>query len=264
MGAYEQALGVVLDRIASVAGLPRTVDAAVLGDLAAILATTRRVEDRAGAKAVLPAVAGFSLLVSTLADAARGDVAAPALGLASEIAQYRGWLLLATGDHSRGVSQLDTAISAGQESGFGDRLATGLSFKAYALLQAGSRSAGLGLTQAALAVPVVHPSIRCYDMFQLARIHAIAGAHRQAERALGQAVRAAARLHDDPPASVYWYTQGFWAMMQGLILGLLGHGDEAVQITRAGIELLPADQRHAEWVSDWDTRHQVGQWDQIV
>jgi transcriptional regulator with XRE-family HTH domain len=255
--AYEQALGVAIDRLASVAGLPRTVDRSALADLASILATTRRLEDRTSARAVLPAVTGFSLLARTLADEARGDVASPALALASEIAQYRGWLLLATGAHRHGVSQLDTAISAGQESGVGDRLSTGLSFKAYAMLSFGDLAAGRDLTRAALAQRRAHPAILCYDRFQLARVHAMAGEHRQSEVALGRAVRAAARLHGEPPASVYWYTQGFWAMMHALVLGLLGHHQDAADMMAAGIAALPADQRQAEWVNDWAARHHV-------
>jgi len=251
--AYERVLGVNIDRLTQTAQAPRTVDAQALEDLSSILSATRRLEDLTGAACVLPTVRGLTVLSHVLAKAARGATAQPALAVASEVSQYRGWLEHTTGSPRGARTSLDQAIKLGLDSAVADRLSQGLSFRAYVDLAVGPSgiAAAADFTDASLRVRGVHPALHVYNLFQLARVRARAGELRLAQRALADADRAAAALTDPPPDAGYWYSAGFWGLIRGRILHVMGELDLAVAEMRGGIAAMPPDQRGAQWLARW-------------
>jgi transcriptional regulator with XRE-family HTH domain len=249
--AYERALGMPVGRLASAASAPRTVDNRALDDLAVVLYRMRRLEDLAGATAVLPAMRGICVLAMDLARQARGPAGPEALNKASEMFQYRAWLELTTSGPNAADRWLQHAIRAGTESTYPEPLARALTAKAYAGLVTGDATIGLDYTGAAMRLSRVEPSQRVYHLHQMARAQAVAGEHRRAEQTLAAAERQAGRDRSTPPDSGYWLTPGFWLMQRGRILWELGHHDEAITAIRDGLAALPPDHAAAEWASKW-------------
>lgn len=108
--AYERVLGVQIGRLVGA----RQVDRRALEEVSTILSSTRRLEDAVGARYVLPAVRGLAALAGSLAKDAHAAVAQPALAVASEVTQYRGWLELATGSpaaHTSCWQPLSSSVS---------------------------------------------------------------------------------------------------------------------------------------------------------
>ncbi|SHF85124.1 helix-turn-helix domain-containing protein [Streptoalloteichus hindustanus] len=252
VAAYERALGVDLDRIAFAASAPRRVDGASLASLATILSSTRRLEDVVGVGGVLDTVRGVHQLSQVLAREARAALEAPAVRLASEISQYRGWLELAAGDQSRAARCLGTAVELARQADDPDRLAHGLSFTAYSALEAGRVKDAAALIDEALRDGRVHPLIRMYDRYQLARVHAAAGESYAAQRALIVADKAAEEaVAEEPPDAGYWYTDGLWGLYRGRVLWLLGQQNSARQEVQAGLAAMPREHREAGWAAKW-------------
>lgn len=252
VAAYNQALGVDIERLASVAAAPCRVDGAALADVATILSATRRLEDVTGALAVLPAVRGFAMLAQSLTHQARISLESKTAGLASEISQYRGWLELATGDTAAADRSLDRAISLAEQGKGSDRLTHGLSFKAYAALEDGRIEDAAALTDEALKVRGVHPLLRVYDHYQRARVHAVAGEPYAAQKTLIAADHAAeAAAEEDPPDAGYWYTEGLWGLHRGRVLWLIGQRAVGAREVRQGLAAMPEEHRQAEWATTW-------------
>ncbi|MEV0357179.1 helix-turn-helix transcriptional regulator [Nocardia sp. NPDC050697] len=252
VAAYETALDVHLDRLAAVSAAPGAVDAETLDDAAAILAATRRIEDSAGPVAVLAAVRGLGAMAETLArDAPRARVAT-AVALASELAQYRGWLEFATGADAAAQRSFVRAVYLARESGNPDRLVHGLSFSAFAALANSEYRSAAELSEAALAVRGAHPLIVVFEHYQRARIQAALGAEKAAERALLVADDSAARAaHEERPSAGYWYGPEFFALQRGRVLRTLGREDQARREVQAAVAALPPEQRRASWMAKW-------------
>ncbi|MFB9433997.1 helix-turn-helix domain-containing protein [Streptoalloteichus tenebrarius] len=252
IAAYEHALGVDIERLAYVAATPRRADSSSLASLATILSSTRRLEDAVGARGVLDTVRGFDRLSRSLAHHARSPLAGSAACLASEISQYRGWLELASGDRAAGERCLNSAITLARNADAPDRLVHGLSFKAYAALEARRVGDAAALTEEALRVRGVHPLIRVYDRYQLARVHAATGETHAAQRALVVADKAAeAAAGEEPPDAGYWYTEGLWGLHRGRVLWLLGQHQGARREVRSGLAAMPQEHRDATWAAKW-------------
>ncbi|MGH3915426.1 MAG: helix-turn-helix domain-containing protein, partial [Pseudonocardiaceae bacterium] len=89
------------ERVALACAHPRRVDDATVSALAEVLAATRRLEDAAGAAAVLPDVRHHLALARDLLADARLSVRDRIGALTGELHQYLGWLLSATGRHEQ-------------------------------------------------------------------------------------------------------------------------------------------------------------------
>ncbi|MEV4128958.1 helix-turn-helix transcriptional regulator [Nocardia sp. NPDC049707] len=247
--AYERVLGTDLERLTVVARTPTTVDTTALSDVAVMLAATRRIEDAAGAVAVLPAARGMSAMTDAFARAARTPHA-EAAALASEVTQYRGWLEHAIGADVAARRSLGTAVSLAKESRDPDRLAHSLGFLGYVTVSAGNYGEVVALSDAALAVAGAHPIVSAYGRMRRAELLAAQGDRREAQRALAMA-DAAVEAADgiEPPASMYWWSTGFAAVQRGGVLALLGHTAEAVEEATHGLAAMPTEHRASEWLA---------------
>lgn len=172
--AYERVLGADLERLTAVARTPASVDTAALSDVAVMLAATRRIEDVAGAVAVLPAARGMSAMTETFAREAR-TAPTEAASLASEVTQYRGWLEHAIGADAAARRSLGTAVSLAKEARDPDRLAHSLGFLGYVTVSAGNYGEVIARSDAALAVRDAHPTIRAYGRMRRAELLAAHG-----------------------------------------------------------------------------------------
>src|ERR1700750_1631219 len=117
------------ERLARVAAAPRTVDAATVDALAAILANMRRLEDSVGAGPLVPATPGTLRLVESLADEARGPIRPRVVDLAGQWAQFAGWLRAATGQSAKARGGYARTLEPATEVGNEDLIATSLSMR---------------------------------------------------------------------------------------------------------------------------------------
>lgn len=202
--------------------------------------------------AVLEAVRGLGTMVETLAHDAPQQRANSAVALASELAQYRGWLEFATGADAAAQRSFVRAVHLAQQSGSPDRSAHGLSFSAFSALARKDYAAAAELSDAALAVRGTHPLINTFERFQRARIHAALGDEAAADRALTVADRAVETADgEDKPAAGYWYGPEFFALQRGRVLRTLGRAEVALAEVRSAVAALPPEQRRASWMSVW-------------
>jgi transcriptional regulator with XRE-family HTH domain len=228
------------------------VDVATLDELSRLVSVNRRLEDESSAASVLPTIRRCVALAEKFAIESAFARRPVAVTAASEISQYCGWLEFATGNARRADQCLDRAVSLAVESDNPDMLSQGLSFRAYFALERGHLGEAGSLTSAALRGTRTHPLLRVYDHFQLARVHALSGDAREAQRVLRAADRAAeAAERESPPEHGYWYTSGFWGLERGRVLWLLGQEDRAISEVRSGLTAMPAEHRSAEWAAQW-------------
>src|SRR3569833_1023886 len=110
---------------------PRSVDHAALAAVSVVLAVVRRIEDHVGAAQVIPLVDAQRRLVGRFATEARSTVRSEAVGLLSELEQYRGWLAIPGGQWQRANRHLDRAARFALEADGPSRHSTALSFSAY-------------------------------------------------------------------------------------------------------------------------------------
>lgn len=252
VAAYETALGSDLERLTTVARSAANVDTSALSDVAVMLSATRRIEDATGPVAVLPAVKGMALMAETFADEARSGTGTAAASMASEIDQYRGWLEHATGAGAASRRSLGKAVELARHCGDPDRLAHGLSFTAYVHAESGRYTEAAALSEAVLAVPGIHPLIEVYECYQRARLHAVTGEPREAQRVLVVADKAAEAAEDkEKPDAGYWYTPGFYGLQRSRVLRSLGQAERAREEVQAAVDALPAEHRRAEWAAKW-------------
>lgn len=249
IAAYERALGADLGRLTSVARTPAGVDMASLSDVASMLASTRRIEDVAGAVAVLPAARGIGAMTETFAREAR-TVRSEAAALASEVTQYRGWLEHAIGGDATARRTVGTAVSLAEESRDPDRLAHSLGFLGYVTVSAGDYGEVLALSDAAVAVRDAHPVTQAYGLMRRAELLAAHGEVREAQHMLTMADAASeAGEGMEPPAAMYWWSPGFGAVQRGGVLALLGQTAEAAEEARQGVAAMPQEHLGTEWLA---------------
>lgn len=84
-------------RVAHVVRQPRRVDLATVESLASVLAHQRRLEDAIGSAAMLGPVVGQLCAIEHLVTEASGPVRPALVDVASQWAQFAGWLYTATG-----------------------------------------------------------------------------------------------------------------------------------------------------------------------
>nr|WP_255356909.1 helix-turn-helix domain-containing protein [Kibdelosporangium sp. MJ126-NF4] len=255
--AYERVLEVDLERLAAIAIRPTRVDLTSLSHIASILGATRRLEDTVGPALVRPTVRGLRDLSLAAVHEARGGLDRATKSLASEVSQYLGWLELANGNRQAADQNLDRAIALAEQAENPDRLFHGLSFRAYAAQVHKRGSEASDYAEAASRVRGTHPRLRTYGEYDRARVLAETGERGAAQRRLVFADRmAVAASTEQPPSSGYWYTDGFWGLERGHVLGILGYEKQARREAEDGFSALPKAHRGTDWAGDLVNRVQ--------
>lgn len=239
------------DRVSHAVGKPSAVDPATLTTLADVLAGLRRLEDRTSASDVLPSVLQQQELISRLTRGTKVSLRPAAVGLASEIAQYLGWLAIPRKQWEQSRRHLDRAVVLAMEAEDPTRLATALSFSAYRALRVGDLSTANCLSVAAGQDTRIDPGLRTYVTYQLAEVLAQQGDHKGAVQVLGKADRLVEHLPrpEELPPSGYWYIPAFFLGQRGFVLRALGDLPQARRAAAACLEALPEKWRHSEWAA---------------
>lgn len=241
-------------RLAWAAAAPGRADLATLDVLRRLLAELRHLEDVAGPHAAIAAVDAQRPLVEDLADETRGSIRIPALSMAGQWAQFRGWLALAVNDTSTATRMWDHAGAAAAEIGDPDLAAVVMSFRGHAAWLLHRPWTALTATQAALCDRRVCLDQQAYDWYQLARIHATTGDPTAARDALarGQDLAAAALADPAPrPPWHYYRTSAFWHLEAGLVWAAIGDSHRATASYDTGVATLPTEQRRAAWLEQY-------------
>ncbi|GAA4548096.1 XRE family transcriptional regulator [Amycolatopsis samaneae] len=255
LGASDAELGFALgkcpdeaERLTLAAAQPRRVDQAALRTVAGLLAGLRRLEDQTNAATVMPTARSHHDLVIRLASGARGNVRPIAVGLASELSQYLGWLSIPQGRWDDASRYLDQAVVLGLEVDDPLRVSTALSFKAYRGLRTDDMATAEALSAAAYRDSRVHPALRTYCAYQRAEVLAKDGERQAAVKQLTKADGMVDNLPDERlPDSGYWYIPSFFLGQKGFVLRALGDHAAAREAGRACLETMPAGWANSEW-----------------
>lgn len=239
------------DRVTALLDRPRSVDRTTLATLADVLAVVRRLEDDAGAEHVIPMVDAQVRLVEQFADEARSGVRPVAVGLLSELEQYRGWLAIPGKQWRPAGAHLDRAAVLALEIDDPLRLSTALSFSAYRAIRRRKFRAADALSDAARRDTRVHLGLRTYETFQRAEILAHLDEHAQALRLLSDTDHMIEHLPpaDELPPSGYWYTAPFFLGQRAFVLNALGDHTAAGQAARDCLTEMPPAWTSSEWAS---------------
>lgn len=239
------------DRVAHVSECARRVDAPALDALADTLAAVRRLEDETSAADVTPSVLAQQRLADQLADAAPGGLRTRAIGLASEIAQYRGWLAIPRGQWDESRRHLDRAAVLALEADDPHRLATALSFGAYRAMLVNDLPVAASLADAAGRETRVDPGLRTYMTVQRAEIAAHDHDTTRAVRLLAEVDRMIDQLPapDELPDSSYWYTPSVLTGHEGFVLEALGDHAAAKRAAAESLAAMPETWRTSEWAA---------------
>jgi transcriptional regulator with XRE-family HTH domain len=232
---------------------PSRLDGGTVDALAGVLAAYRRLDDTVRPRSVIPAALAQMTEVARLLKGARGPHRVRLTEVASEFAQFAGWLLAQDRQDPRAVRLLRDAVELADESGNGTLAAQALNFRGYLARQQGNPPGVARWYSAAAFTPGAHPAQRLGDLLQAAAGLAEQGAHDDALRL----VEHAERLTDEaaalpPPDTAYWLTPEFNRLNMGLACLGLGRYADAVDHITAGLSGLPEELRSAPWT--WEHR----------
>jgi transcriptional regulator with XRE-family HTH domain len=249
------------DRFTAAVAEPTRVSQAAVNSLAAVLAAQRNADDLFGSAALLKPTLVQLEQVERLVRNCRGTIRSSLVSVASQWAQFSGWLLLSCGKPTEAEETFRTALQWATEVNDITMVATVLSYQAHSAWLRFQPAESLGLSEAALRDPAVHPTQRSYDAFQAARGHALFGDLARADELMGLgdelAAQADARMADAPPWE-YYRGPWVWAVERGLVDRYAGRHDpartqDAVRNLRAGLGLVPEDMRQADWYAEYET-----------
>ncbi|MBN1171614.1 MAG: helix-turn-helix domain-containing protein [Micromonosporaceae bacterium] len=248
--------GVDVDRLAYIAKSPRSVDQPTIDALNTVLAGQRRLEDVAGATMVRDTVMTQLLTIEQLVVDARESLRHPVITLASQWAQFAGWLSATTGHHQQGRSWYLRAMEWATEIGDADMIATALSMRGHLAWTLGEIKPMLALSRSAQWPPAKR-AVTANAVQQEARAYAILGDATACDDALDRAEDLATAAVDDPsqiPPWMYFYDPTLFVLQRGLAYLCLGRHDQAAQLLNRGLAKLPPETRYSDWIGWYVTR----------
>jgi hypothetical protein len=243
------------DRLNHAARHPRAVDRPALDSLAAVLASTRRLEDEIGAAPVYRAARHHLALATVFADDARGTIRRDAVDLAGQWSQYTGWIHIALGDYAGAALLFGQALKASMDAEDDDLAATVWSWKAHLAWMLGYAGPTIGMSRHARKYRNIYAGQVAYDALQEARGHAVRGDTSEVDRLVDESHDLAEQAVRDLPGAAPWHyyrSPGFWDLERGRALSRLpSHAGQAVTYLQAGLDALPDGQGESEWVMDY-------------
>jgi tetratricopeptide (TPR) repeat protein len=237
-------------RVRRVLDNPSRLDRAAIAHLTEALYGQRHAEDSLGPTIMLgPMGAQLETLVAMLPEIS-GPHRPAFMHLVANWTTFIAWLHTALREYSEADANFATAEEMSDELGDGVLASTATSYRGYLALLQGRYRAAIRATAAGLATPGAHPTQLAYDTLQLAQAYAGLGDRREATGLLHRASDLVTNA-GEPPESLYWYTQPFLRMNIGLTQHSIGQHHDAVASISSGISELPADQRNAEWLDEY-------------
>ena len=237
----------LLDRVAGVVEDGRRVDAATLDWLERLLAEHRRAEDVIGSRPLVGVMRRQLGTVVALHGQARGELATRVVRLASEHAQFLGWMAQDQDASAAALAWYDRSHEWALEAGDPNMAASTLNMKAHMAWSKGRAERCVGLAEAARwSAPGATLGVRGMAAQMAGRGHALAGRDDDARRVLDEAqeliARAAARPEDEPPW-LYFYDETWFTLQRGMALMHLRAWPQAIEYLTAGLAALPGDYR---------------------
>ncbi|GLW64666.1 hypothetical protein Arub01_29100 [Actinomadura rubrobrunea] len=238
------------ERLTLVSLRPARLDSGTLETLATVLAAQRRLEDAVGAAALLAPVAGqLDVLMVMLRDAS-GPLRDQLGRIVAEWTVYTGWLHAALRRDAQALALFGRGEELADEFGDGTIAAVATSFRGYVARRQGRPHAVVRAASAALATPGGHPVQRTFDQLQAAQGYAALGDVERARRLLDSAAERAAD-GVEPPPPVYWYSEAFFQLNIGMVLGDIGEYSDAAALLGEGLRAMPPEQAGAEWLGEY-------------
>jgi DNA-binding XRE family transcriptional regulator len=211
------------------------------------LAALRLVEDQTSAAAVLPAVQGLVNLGDTYLKEVRGAWQRRALGLASELHTYQGWLNLDAHRTPDAVRDFQDGIALAVQADDPERLSQGLSFDGFRAQLTGDFNSAVTLVDAA-GRHAPGTSLKTFYTLLSARTLAMAGDQAESDQRLRIADRLLPRCDgSDLSPSTYWYTPAFLLAQRGLVHAKAGRRRDAEKDLSDGFAEMPGEWRDAGW-----------------
>lgn len=237
-------------RLTAVIKCPRRVDTETVDSLATMLAHQRRVEDTLGSTLLVQHVCDQLDVVEKLVPAAPDARRIEIVTVASQWAQFAGWLCTTTGNHQRGRELYGRTMEWAAEVGDADMMATALSMRGHlAWIQDNVRPM-LNLSRAAGWQPA-GPAVRALAAQQEARAHALTGNAADCDARLDLAEDLAHQAAANPeqlPKWLYFYEPDVFALQRGLAQHLLRRHERAIELLSGALDVLPAEVRHSDWI----------------
>ncbi|MEU4211518.1 helix-turn-helix transcriptional regulator [Streptomyces sp. NPDC026206] len=238
-------------RVARSTAQPSRVDAGTVDALSRVLAAYRRLDDVLSPDSVIPATLMHVGDVTRMLKGARGRHREELTAVASEFAQFAGWMLAQVRRDDEAVLLLTQALELADVIEDGTLAAQALNFRGYLARRQGRHQGVARWYSAAAHTPGAHPAQQLGDLLQSAAGLAALG---EVDQALRVAERAE-RLSDlaaavPPPETAYWLTPEFNRLNMGLCTLELRRYDEAADHFSAGLVALPADQQGAAWTQE--------------
>lgn len=238
------------ERVRSVLVSPSRLDEATVVNLTQALYAQRHAEDSLGPRVM---VAPMSVQLDTYASllpGSSGPHRVPLIHLVANWTTFIGWLHTALGEYSEADALFASAEEMSDEIDDGILASTATSYRGYIALLQGRYRAAVRATTAALSTPGAHPVQIAYDTLQAGQAYAGMGDLREATNLLRRASDLVTNA-GEPPESLYWYTEPFLRMNIGLTQHSIGQHRDAVDSLSSGMAELPADQRNAQWLKEY-------------
>lgn len=197
-------------------------------------------------------------MIEHLITEARGPVRPKVVNVASQWAEYAGWLYTSTGHPAEARAWFDRAVEWATECRNNTMVATAFSFKGHLAYLLGQIPSMVSLTQAAQQVPSVWVGQRAYDAYQEARGLAFLGDSEGAVRKINAGRELAALIGEkrvETPPWIYYYTTSFYSLEHALVYRYLGRddaaaNDEAITSFTAALGVL-GNERSSEWAAEY-------------
>jgi transcriptional regulator with XRE-family HTH domain len=247
------------ERLNTATRRPRYHDPGVVDALASVLDGQRRTEDVIGSAPLIEAVRGQLAVVSGLVTEARGEQRKNVVHIASQWAQFYGWLQSNTGNLTVGGGWLDRALEWALEADDPNLVSEVLSFKGHIAWMSEQVGAIIGLSTAALRRDGLYPGQYAMSSALRARGHAMAGDLTLMEVNLDLADNYAAAARENPeeaPPWLYYHCPALFLLQRGLAYRYAGHYKPAYHLRAAdaltrGLGELPAEVRESEWAGEF-------------
>ena len=250
-GVVEEA-GEASDRLAHAVAAPRTIDARAVDALAAALAAHRRADDDADPMLLLPAVSAGLAQVRHLAAQARGPHAHALRVVATEWAQFAGWLHAQARHDAQAGRLLTESADQAVQLGVPNLACQAWGFRGYLERQRGVPARITRAFQTAAELPGISRLHRVDAMLNTVHGLGLMGEERQALDLLGQADDLTTSADgDEVDPAAYWLSPTWLRIPMGMAYLGLGRAGDAAENLREGLGALPGGWQRAEWAAEY-------------
>lgn len=237
-------------RLCELAEAPDKIDRSALTALAVLLAVQREREDEVGSRRLIRRCGSQLALLRRVLTEARGQHRHEVLRLASQYAQFLGWLHTSVRAKPDAERHHLLANALARQTDDVQMSATMASMHGYIGYQDEDYFTTLAVSETVEPDPRVTPATRALAAQQIARVHATLGRDGSCGRYLDHAEqhldRALTHPEDEPPW-LYYYSSAHLRLQRGRAYHLLRRHTAAVDLLTEALAALAPPLRKAEW-----------------